>query len=417
MKKGFQNLKCGLIGEKLGHSFSPLIHKELADYSFVLREVSPCELEAFVKSRELDAYCVTIPYKKAVIPFIDEISPEANAIGAVNVIVNTPDGKIKGYNSDYFGFEYMLNSTNVDVKGKKALVLGRGGASATVCAVLRDKGISEIAVIGSKDNTAENLARHGDSSIIVNATPVGMYPNNGISPIDLSAFPNCEAVLDLIYNPSRTALMIEAEKRGIVAVNGLSMLVAQAAKAFEYFTEDTYENGCIERITETISRQTQNVVLIGMPGCGKSTVGQLLAKTLSREFFDADSEFTATYGITPADAINTLGEEKFRAMEHEILLTLGKKSSVIIATGGGAVTKDINYAPLHQNGIIVFIERDINELSTDGRPLSQKKSVKELYRGRLPKYKLFADITLSSAKTPEDTACAIKNALGGYNFK
>ena len=416
MKTGFQDKKCGLIGEKLGHSFSTLIHNELADYSFVLRELPPSEVEAFVNSRELDAYCVTIPYKKTVMPFLDEISDAAKAIGAVNVVVNSPDGKKYGYNTDYFGFDYMIESSNISVRGKKAIVFGTGGASATVCTVLRDKGVSELIVIGIEDNTPENLSKHSDARIIVNATPVGMYPKNGNSPVDLALFPSCEAVFDVVYNPARTELILQAERRGIVAVGGLSMLVAQAAKGFEHFTGDSYEEGCIEKITALISKQTRNVVLIGMPGCGKSTVGKLLAKVLGREFFDADEEFTRMHGITPADAINTLGEERFRAMEHEVLLELGKKSSTVIATGGGAVTKEYNYAPLHQNGTIVFLERDLDKLSSAGRPLSQKTSPEELYAKRLPAYQSFADLTVKSTEIPEATADAIKSALDTYNY-
>ena len=329
MKKGYADKKCGLIGEKLGHSFSTLIHNELADYSFVLRELAPSELKSFMKSDELDAFCITIPYKKDVIPFLDEISDEAKAIGAVNVVVRK-DGKLRGYNTDYFGFNYMIEAAGVSICGKKAIVFGTGGASLTVCTVLRDKGVRELVVIGIEDNTPENVKKHSDASIVVNATPVGMYPHNGNSPTDLSYFPNCEAVLDVVYNPARTALILQAEKRGIVAVGGLSMLVAQAAKGFEHFTGDNYEDGCIEKITSLISKNTRNIILVGMPGCGKSTVGKELANALGREFFDADEEFFKMHCITPADAINTLGEEKFRLMENETLSQLGKKSGIYI---------------------------------------------------------------------------------------
>lgn len=411
MKTGFQNKKCGLIGEKLPHSFSPLIHKELADYSFVIRELSPNELENFVKSRELDAYCVTIPYKKAIIPLLDEISEEARNIGAVNTVVTAPDGKLYGYNTDYFGFEYMLDSVNIGVSGKKAIVFGNGGASATVCAVLRDRQVSELVVVGIDDNTPEKLAKHADARIIVNATPVGTYPNNEASPTDLSLFPNCELVLDLVYNPARTQLIMQAEQRKIASVSGLPMLVAQAAKGFEYFTGDSYEEGAVERITELISKNTQNIILIGMPGCGKSTLGRLLADKLDREFFDADDEFTASYDITPAEAIRTLGEKKFRDMEHEILLSLGKKSSTVIATGGGAVTREDNYAPLHQNGVIVFLVRDLNSLATDGRPLSQKNSLEELYEKRINAYRRFADMTFHITQKPSESVDSLLIAI------
>lgn len=416
MKTGYKDKKCGLIGEKLGHSFSTPIHNELADYSFVLREVEKDKLGDFMRSDELDAFCVTIPYKKDVIPYLDTVSDEAAAIGAVNVVVRGDDGKLHGYNTDYFGFDYMVTSSGVDVKGKKAIVFGTGGASLTVCTVLRDKGVRELVVIGIEDNTPENVAKHADAEIVVNATPVGMYPRNGKAPTELSLFPACEAVLDVVYNPPRTELILQAERRGIVAVGGLSMLVAQAARGFEHFTGDEYEQGCIERITALISKNTRNVILVGMPGCGKSTVGALVAEKLGRPFFDADDEFAKMHGITPAEAINTLGEEKFRLMEHETLCELGKKSSAVIATGGGAVTKDYNYAPLHQNGVIVFLRRDLSLLPIAGRPLSQRSSVEELYAKRKDAYLAFSDLQIDSTEVPELTAKAVLDALDTYDY-
>jgi len=416
MKTGYAGKKCGLIGEKLGHSFSTLIHNELADYDFSLREVEPEKLGDFMRSDELDAFCVTIPYKKSVIPYLDSISPEAKAIGAVNVVVRGKDNKLSGYNTDYFGFDYMVKASGVNVKGKKALVLGTGGASLTVCAVLKEKSVRELVVLGIEDNTPENIAKHSDAQIIANATPVGMYPKNGASPVDLSAFPLCEAVFDVVYNPARTELILQAEKRGIPAVGGLSMLVAQAAKAFEHFTNDTYEDGCIERITSLISQRTRNIILIGMPGCGKSCIGEALASALNRDFFDADEEFLKMHSITPAQAIQTLGEEKFRIMEHQVLVELGKKSSAVIATGGGAVTKEYNYDPLHQNGVIVFIERDLDKLPTNGRPLSQRGSINDLYNSRIASYIRFSDIRVKSTEVVHNTAQLIMSELDKYDY-
>ncbi len=415
MKTGYSHLRCGLIGEKLGHSFSPIIHSKLADYSFELCELAPSELENFVRCGPLDAFCVTIPYKQAVLPFLDEISHEALSIGAVNVVVREKSGKIKGYNTDYFGFDYMLTSLNLDIKGKKAVVFGKGGAALTACAVLRDRGIDSIEVIGSKDNTEQKLSTLHDRTIIVNATPVGMYPKNGISPASLEFFPNCEGVLDVIYNPARTALLLEAEKKGIPLAGGLSMLVAQATKAFEYFTDDKFEEGCIEKIIDLISKQTRNIILIGMPGCGKSTVGKELAQQLGRDFFDADEEFEKTYSKAPSEIINAHGEEAFRKMEHEVLTSLGKKSSAVIATGGGAVTREYNYDPLHQNGVIIFLERELSLLPISGRPLSQSRSPQELYNERIDKYIAFADIRIESQEEPTLTAQQIIGMLEQFN--
>lgn len=411
MKSGYSDMKCGLLGEKLGHSFSPMIHGELADYSYCLVELAPDEVEAFVKSDKLDAYNVTIPYKKTVMPFLDEISPEAQAIGAVNTVVRK-DGRLYGYNTDYFGFCHMLDISNIKIEGKKAMVFGTGGASATVCAVLRDRGVRELAIISIEDNTPEILAKHPDTEIIVNATPVGMYPHNGKSPVDLSLFPKCEGVLDVVYNPSKTRLLLDAEERGIAHVNGLPMLVAQAAKAFEFFTGDAAEDGACERITKSIENQTKNIVLIGMPGCGKSTVGRIIAETLGRPFHDADDVFTKTYEVSPAEVIKSEGEPTFRDMEHRIAFELGKQSGAVIACGGGVVTREENYAALHQNGTIVFLERALKNLATNGRPLSQSNSVETLYNARIDKYRRFADVTVASTEIPQRTAELIIKELG-----
>ena len=404
MKQGYKNMRCGLIGEHLGHSFSALIHSELADYSYEICELPPEELGNFLKSGKLDAFNVTIPYKKDVIPYLDEISPEALSIGAVNTIVRDSEGKLHGYNTDYFGFSHMIDLSKIDVSGKKAIVFGRGGAALTVCAVLRDRGVSELTIVGSADNNPKNLAKHRDSEIIVNATPVGMYPKNGVSPLSLSDFPSCDCVFDLIFNPARTALLIEAENKGVPYVNGLPMLVAQAAKAFEFFTGDKYEEGCIERITSIISQKTRNVVLVGMPGCGKTTVGKLVARKLDKYFVDADVEFENMHGISPAECIETMGEERFRELEHKTICELGKRSGTVIATGGGAVTRECNYDPLHQNGSIFFIERRLEKLARGGRPLSMSTSPEEMYAKRIDFYNRFADVTVHSNEIPEDTA-------------
>ncbi len=414
MKYGYKELRCGLIGKKLGHSFSPIIHNKLADYPFALRELAPNELEDFTKSNEFDAYCVTIPYKKDIMTFLDVISPEALSIGAVNVVVRDNDGKLYGYNTDYFGFDYMVKRSGVSVSGKKAIVFGRGGASATICTVLRDLGVSSLITVDVEDNTPDNLAKHADAEIVVNTTPVGMYPNTGKAPTTLTYFPHCQVVFDVVYNPARTALMIEAEERGIATVGGLSMLVAQAVKAFEYFTGDEYEDGIIESVLSDITSDTTNLILVGMPGCGKSSVGELIASSLKREFFDADDEFEKMHSITPAEAIKTLGEEKFRLMETETLDALGKLSGKVIATGGGAVTRECNYPLLHQNGVIVFLERELDKLPTDNRPISKSRLLADIYASRIASYLRFADIKVKSTEIKEKTAQLIIDEFQKY---
>ena len=409
-------MRCGLLGEHLGHSFSPIIHAKIADYSYKLVELAPDEVEAFIKSGTLDAFNVTIPYKKIVMPFLDGISPEAEAIGAVNTVVHGKDGKIYGYNTDYFGFDYMIRSAGMCIAGKKAVVFGTGGASATVCAVLRDRGVRELVVIDRADNTPEVLSKHADAEIVVNTTPVGMYPNNGNAIVSLSHFPRCEGVLDVIYNPAKTALLLDAESRGISAVGGLSMLVAQAVKAFEYFTGDVAEDGIIDTIIQAIARDTHNVILVGMPGCGKSTVGKLLAEMLGRPFFDADDEFLTMYKKTPAEVIATEGEDRFRELEHAVLCELGKQSGAVIATGGGAVTRAYNYEPLHQNGIILFLDRDIDKLPISGRPLSQAKSPAQLYRERIDAYHRFADHEVKTTENPAQTVAIMLAIIQNHRY-
>ena len=412
MIRNFAEMHCGLIGEKLSHSFSPQIHAELAGYSYELIELSHDEVGAFVRNNTLDAYNVTIPYKKTVMPFLDVISPEAEAIGAVNTVVREKDGKLHGHNTDYFGFCHMIEASKITVRGKKVLVLGRGGASATVCAVLRDMGVGELIILASADNTPENIARHSDAQIVVNTSPVGMYPNNLKSPVDLSFFKSCEGVLDLIYNPSKTQLLLDAEANNIPNINGLPMLAAQAVRAFELFTHTKASKSECERITLEIERQTKNIILIGMPGCGKTSVGKQLAKMLDRPFYDTDAVFTQNFEATPAEVILNEDEEKFRCMEHEVIKKLGKLSGAVISCGGGVVTRDCNYQPLHQNGTIIFLERELGKLSTDGRPLSQSLSVSTLYASRIDAYRRFADIAVKSTEVIMNTAELMLDRLG-----
>lgn len=401
----YEKMRCGLIGEHLGHSFSAIIHKKIADYSYELRELTPCDVGNFVKDGGFDAFNVTIPYKKTVMPFLDSISDEARRIGAVNTVVRRSDGSIEGYNTDYFGFAATVAKLCVSVKGKKAVILGSGGACATVRTVLADMGAEPIIVVGRHlDDNYENISRHADARIIVNTTPVGMYPNCGESPIRLSDFPVCEACLDLIYNPARTALLLEAERLNIPHINGLYMLVAQAVKAYEFFTGDKADPSVIDRITEEISFDTQNIILIGMPGCGKSVVGKEIASVLNRPFLDADEEFEKMHGQTPAHVISALGEETFRELEHKTLSELCKRSGVVIATGGGAVTRERNYNVLRQNGSVVYLRRELSRLATGGRPLSQKIGVEDLYARRREAYERFAHVTVDSAEEVSLTA-------------
>lgn len=405
MKQGYSHLHMGLIGEHLSHSFSAPIHGQLADYSYELFELAPQEVGDFVRNSPLDGFNVTIPYKQTVLPYLDTISDEATRIGSVNTVVRHKDGTVHGYNTDYFGFRTMLLSSGIPYQGKKALILGTGGASLTVRTVLEDLNVGEIITVGRRsENNYDNLFLHYDAELIVNTTPVGMYPKNGVSPIDLSHFTKCGGVLDLIYNPARTALLMQAERMGIPNANGLSMLVAQAAAAFELFTGDSAEEGIIEAITNTMKKCSLNLILIGMPGCGKTTVGKLLSERMSRPFLDADEEFSRIHGLSPAEAIQSFGESAFREMEHTVLTEISKKSGAVIACGGGVVTRKENYAPLHQNGTIVYLKRSLSALSTEGRPLSQRATPEALYRERAPLYEAFCDLCADNSEEPSKAA-------------
>ena len=384
-------MKCGLLGQKLGHSYSPQIHGKLADYEYSLYEKQPGELENFLKDGGFTGLNVTIPYKKSVIPYLDELSPTAARLGAVNTIVRKADGSLIGHNTDFFGFKSMVERSGLSPSGKKALVLGSGGASNTAVAVLKELGAQTIVISRSGENNYTNLQLHADAAIIVNATPVGMYPNVGVSPVNLNLFSKLEGVLDIVYNPARTQLLLDAEQRGLVTMNGLWMLVAQAKESAEWFSGRSIPDDRITTIHRELKTQMENIILIGMPGSGKSTVGQLLAQNLSRRFVDADKAIEKAAAMSIPDIFAQQGEDGFRALETQVLSELGKQSGLIIATGGGCVTQEENYHLLHQNGTIFCLNRELSALPTDGRPLSQAGKLEEMYRIRKPLYDRFAD--------------------------
>ena len=394
----------GLLGEHLPHSFSPQIHLALGNHDYNLFEVAPENLEAFMKEHNFKGINVTIPYKKAVIPYLDVVSPEAQKIGAVNTIT-VRDGKLYGDNTDYFGFVYMLEKSGISVKGKKTVVLGGGGASATVQAVLHDFGAKEVIVVDlNTENNYKNLYLHYDGEIIVNTTPVGMYPNNLKSLVNLDDFKNLSGVLDVVYNPLKTKLILDAEERNIPCSAGLSMLVAQAKKAHEIFFDIKIETTVCEKIENTLKKQMCNIVLIGMAGCGKSTIGKVLAEKLNKELVDTDQMIENVENMLIPEIIEKFGEVHFRNCENAAVILAGREKECIIATGGGVVTRVENYNPLKQNGIIVFINRDADLLPTNGRPLSQMHGVKALYEKRMPLYRQFADVEVDGNGTVEEVA-------------
>ena len=406
-------MKSGLLGRKLGHSYSPQIHAFLGAYSYDLFEKEPEEIEKFVNHGDFSGINVTIPYKKDVIPFLDELSPLAQRMGAVNTIVRRQDGTLFGHNTDYFGFSSMVKRSGVCVTGKKVLVLGSGGASNTAVKVLEDLGADVVIISRSGPNNYSNLHLHSDAAVIVNTTPVGMYPNTGIAPLDLRDFPCLEGVLDMIYNPSRTQLLLDAERLELPHENGLWMLVAQAKEAAEYFGGTPLPDTIIESVYRKMTQNMQNIVLIGMPGCGKSTISTLLAQKLGRKVVDADALIAQLAGKTIPEIFAQDGEEAFRSLETEVLSDLGKQSQLIISTGGGCVTKQRNYPLLHQNSSIFWLQRNIQLLPTEGRPLSQNNKLTDMYEVRKPLYEAFSDHIIDNNRTVEETVDAIIAALEG----
>ena len=401
-------MQCGLLGRNLSHSFSPQIHMLLGEYSYQLWEIEPDQLPAFLSGNNFNALNVTVPYKKAVLPYCDQLSPLAQKIGAVNTIVRNYDGELIGYNTDYYGFTYMLQVSKLNVSHKKVLVLGSGGASATVCAALRNQNANVVIVSRSGSNHYGNLYLHSDTSVIVNTTPVGMFPNNGESLLDLARFPQLEGVLDLIYNPLRTQLLMDAENKGIVALNGLWMLIAQAKAAAELFTGHPIDDAIIPRIYNTLLKKMKNLILVGMPGSGKSTVGKLYAQSHGLSFVDSDSEIEKIIGISILEYIDNFGETSFRRLESRVLEDLSKHSGYVIATGGGCVTNADNYRFLHQNGNICWLQRDLSLLSTQGRPLSIQYGVQQLFNNRKELYERFSDYTVSNNHDLESTILQIE---------
>ena len=404
--------RCGLIGEKLGHSFSPAIHGKLADYEYKLYELSPEQLGPFLEKKEYDGLNVTIPYKKTVIPYCDELTEAARSIGSVNTIVKRPDGTLLGHNTDYDGFMWLLKNAGAQVKGKKAVVLGTGGASVTVQAALRTLGASPVIVVSrSGEDNYENISRHSDAKILVNATPVGMYPNTGVSPVDLDTFTALEGVFDVVYNPAKTQLLLEAEKRGIPCANGLGMLVAQAKAACERFTGKPIDDEKVYTIKAEMERNTRNLMLIGMPGSGKSTVGAALAESLGRKLVDVDERIVELAGCSIPEIFEKEGEEGFRRIEHQALCQVSKESGLVIATGGGVVTRPENMDPMRQNSLIVWLLRDTALLPRDGRPLSQTNSLTEMFKVREPLYRAAADCVADNNGSLEDTVKQILEAM------
>ena len=384
-------MEYGLLGERLGHSFSPQIHRDLAGYDYQLLPTPPEAVEDLFARRAFQGLNVTIPYKRTVMPLCDEIDPRAAAIGAVNTVVNQ-NGRLTGYNTDIDGFLYMARRAGVDMAGKKVVILGSGGTSRTARAAAGELGAREIVTVSRRgEDNYQNLSRHADAQVLVNTTPVGMYPNWGQSPVSLESFPALEGVLDVVYNPLRTALLLQAEERGLPCSCGLPMLVAQAKRAAELFTGQNIDDSRTEAVLHGLREQFTSIVLIGMPGCGKTTVGRTLAGKLGRTFVDLDEEIVRRAGMSIPEIFAREGEAGFRERESALVREFGERTGLVVSTGGGVVTRRENYIPLKQNGLLLHLRRDPAALPTDGRPLSQATAPEELWRRRAPLYAAFAD--------------------------
>ncbi|MBQ6480724.1 MAG: hypothetical protein IJI45_06365 [Anaerolineaceae bacterium] len=398
----------GLIGETLKHSWSVPIHQALGCDSYRLYELKPEELGRFLTENRIGGLNVTIPYKKAVIPYCASIDPYAESIGSVNTLVPDNEGKLHGFNTDALGLSYIARRSGISFQDAKVVVLGSGGTSLTARAVARKEGAREIIVISRNgENNYNNLSQHADADILINTTPVGMYPHNGECLVDLKVFSALRGVLDVVYNPARTALLLQAECLSIPHSGGLPMLVAQAVAAEEKFFDRKIEDSEIERITAMLRQEMTNIVLIGMPGSGKSTIGAALAKRTGREMIDIDAEIVKTAGCPIPEIFSREGEDVFRRLETEEVRKAGKETGKIIMTGGGVVTRKENYAPLHQNGRIYQLGRALSKLPVDGRPISQKTSAEELYKKRAPLYAAFRDVLVSNDGSVENTLEAI----------
>lgn len=393
-------MEYGCIGKKLGHSFSQLIHERLADYAYELCEVPEEELEVFMRRADFKAINVTIPYKERVIPFLDEISDTAREIGAVNTVVRR-EGRLYGYNTDLAGMTALFRRRGLSFAGEKVLVLGSGGTSKTaVCAAKRMGAAQVVRVSRTAREDAVTYAqakeRHGDARLLINTTPCGMYPAIGEAAVELADYPRLTGVVDAVYNPLRSALIVEAQRRGLNAEGGLYMLVAQAAYAAERFVGRAVSEEEIETIYADLAAQKRNLVLIGMPGSGKTTLGRMAAKRLGKAFFDSDAELTRQTGHTPAQLIEQAGEAEFRRLEAQVIARLAAEQGAVIATGGGVILNEENMRLLRENGLLVFVDRPLEHLAvTADRPLSATRELlRRRYEERYVRYCQAADVTL-----------------------
>lgn len=413
-------MEYGCIGKKLPHSFSKIIHERIGDYSYELCELTEEELPSFMEKRDFKAINVTIPYKEAVIPYLYELSETAKSIGAVNTVVNR-GGKLYGYNTDFYGMTALIKKNNIDFAGKKVAVLGTGGTSKTAAAVAKSLGAETVIKVSRKstDGTVtydELYKNYSDTDIIINTTPVGMFPQIYASPVDLSCFAHLTGVIDAVYNPLETKLVADAKVKGIPAESGLYMLVAQAIRAYEIFMDKTTEENLLNSIFSDVKSQKQNMVLIGMPGSGKTTIGQAVSKKLGRDFIDSDDEIKKIIKTDISDYFEKYGEEKFRDVETEVIKNISKLSGAVIATGGGAVLRQENVDALKMNGVLYFLDRPLEQIiPTSDRPTaSSAEALKKRYNERYGIYCASADKSITVTGNVQDAVVQIEGEHFNY---
>lgn len=402
----------GVLGRSLGHSYTPVIYRELAGLDYRTFEREPEEVASFLASDSWEGINVTIPYKRDVMPYLDDVSPIARRLGNVNTITRLPDGRLRGDNTDYYGFRILIQSMEIDLAGKTALVFGGdGGAGSTCCTVLSDLGMEVHPVARAGAVTYDDLGRWGHAAVAVNCTPVGMYPACPASVCSLDALSGLEGLIDIVYNPARTGLMMQAERHGIPCAGGLLMLVAQAARAVELYTGEVISRDRMLEVTRHLAFAEENIVLIGMPGAGKTQVARSISELTGRPHIDTDHVIAERHAMTCEDFINKHGEAAFREEETRVLQETASKSGAVISCGGGVVERTANYELLHQNSRIVMLDRPLTELSADGRPLSRQEGVEQLAERRMHPYRTWADIVVDVQGTAADTARDVLSKL------
>ena len=407
-------MQYGLIGAKLGHSYSVPIHAQLGNYDYRLYERDEAQFIDLMKRRDFRGVNVTIPYKKLAFGLCDSVSDTARNVGCVNTVIVKPDGSLYGHNTDIGGFIAMARRAGVEIAGRKVVILGSGGTSLTARAACRQLGAREIVVVSRRGPVDyEALYRdHADARVVINTTPVGMYPNNGKCAVALDRLPEVEGVLDVIYNPDKTALVLDAEARGIPAAGGLYMLVEQARLASELFTGNSIPESETARIHAALRGEALNVILVGMPGCGKSRIGRALAERMGRQFVDLDGEIERAAGMSIPEIFADQGEDAFRALESRVLAEVCREKGRVIATGGGAVLREENVRAMRQNGRVLHLLRALDALSMDGRPLSKsREALRAMWRVRGPLYAAAADVEIDNNAAPEDTVARAQEAF------